>query len=623
MGLPRPPEIPAIPETEVNLLQYTDLAKQGLHLFPLQGKRPLVRWRDESTTDPDTLARWASQFPGCGWGIDCGRSGLLVIDDDRGKHDLAEHSLAAIEARHGDLPPTYTVQTPSGGYHYYYRGNGRNSASTLLGPGLDSRGAGGYVVAPCSPGYAADPDTIAPAPAWLTSLLDPARPEVLPPRQDPPDPDLPHNIARAIQYLQSAYPAIEGEGGDLTTYRTACRVRDLGISEDTCYDLMVAHWNDRCDPPWSPYDLAGKVRNAYRYAHLTPGQETAESIFPPWEDPEQPQIRKRLFAEANDLLSRPITIEYLVDQRIETPSTGLVFGDPSAGKSFTTLDLALAIACGTSWQGKIARQGVAIYFAGEGRHGLQRRIAAWRKHHQIDIPANHLWISEKRIEFTPQALREAREEIQEIQQQAGLPVSLVVVDTLARHIPAQADENSARDIGQFINAVDAIRDHFRCVVCVVHHSGKGGKETSRGSSAIRGAMDWEMRVEKNGAHNILWTKQKESELPPPAAFTLETVGIGNGAESAVPVPCDYVSAKEEALGGDAALLLSCLEFDTADKAIPVEDWKKAFYTALGDEIAPATKRQKWGRAKAKCDKSVTVAYEDGKVYRTIPIEEGN
>jgi hypothetical protein len=58
-----------------------------------------------------------------------------------------------VEAEYGRLPPGRTIRTGSGGTHLYFRHPGspvHNDSGRLLGPGVDIRGDGGYVIAPPS-----------------------------------------------------------------------------------------------------------------------------------------------------------------------------------------------------------------------------------------------------------------------------------------------------------------------------------------------------------------------------------------------------------------------------------------------------------------------------------------
>jgi hypothetical protein len=119
-----------------------------------------------------------------------GAFSLIVVDVDPDAG--GEASLAKLEAEHGALPPTVECITPRGGRHAYLRVPiGRklpgNSAGSKLGEGLDTRCAGGYVVAPPSTvhGHAYEwsvdsGSDFALAPEWLLDLLGPAPGEARP-----------------------------------------------------------------------------------------------------------------------------------------------------------------------------------------------------------------------------------------------------------------------------------------------------------------------------------------------------------------------------------------------------------------------------------------------------------
>jgi hypothetical protein len=62
-----------------------------------------------------------------------------------------------------------------------------------------------------------------------------------------------------------------------------CGVYVYGIAVDTARELILAHYNDRCKPPWSmsnPEDaehFEEKLRNAYNYAQNSLGAKTVEA----------------------------------------------------------------------------------------------------------------------------------------------------------------------------------------------------------------------------------------------------------------------------------------------------------------------------------------------------------
>jgi putative DNA primase/helicase len=172
-----------------------------VHPIPPGFKHPnMPRWQQNATTDPARITRYYTQNADHGVCIATGpESGVFAIDID--PDDGGDDSLRALEAQYGPLPDTVQSLTGGGGLHYLFAWPDgveiRNSASGVLGVGIDVRGVGGQiVVAPTvHPGTGHeyrweiehDPfDGLAPVPApdWLLELL--ARPVgASEPRQPP------------------------------------------------------------------------------------------------------------------------------------------------------------------------------------------------------------------------------------------------------------------------------------------------------------------------------------------------------------------------------------------------------------------------------------------------------
>jgi hypothetical protein len=176
------------------------LVARGFALFPLRAgsKAPAVArdWEHTATTSLVRLRRLTTD-PGANYAIACGPSNLLVIDIDVAKRNTAPapgapaSGLEVLRDLAGDraVPRTFTVSTPSGGRHLYFRppSEGPELRNTVrrIGPLIDTRGIGGYVVAPGSRVDGVvyeilDDAPIAELPAWIASLLRPfeARPAV-------------------------------------------------------------------------------------------------------------------------------------------------------------------------------------------------------------------------------------------------------------------------------------------------------------------------------------------------------------------------------------------------------------------------------------------------------------
>lgn len=185
-------------------------ADNGWRIIPIPaGKKfpeGFTRWQERATTDHQLIDQWWTEHPDHGIGIATGPgSGIWVLDVD--DYD----SYRDLEQRHQPLPDTLTVITGSGGYHFYYRWPDnaviRNNASTRLGPGLDIRGDGGFVVAPPSvhpngreyTWDAGQPADIVDAPQWLVELVSerPHEPTPAPAMHQVVDSDRPGDLYAA------------------------------------------------------------------------------------------------------------------------------------------------------------------------------------------------------------------------------------------------------------------------------------------------------------------------------------------------------------------------------------------------------------------------------------------
>lgn len=109
------------------------------HVFPVDGKLPMVKWRQESKPR-DQWTGWPATATG--YGIDCGKSGIVVVDEDEP---------GAVKAWLGYEPDTFTVSTGRGSHSYFTAPQGVTvRCKTAIAPGVDVKADGGYVVGPDS-----------------------------------------------------------------------------------------------------------------------------------------------------------------------------------------------------------------------------------------------------------------------------------------------------------------------------------------------------------------------------------------------------------------------------------------------------------------------------------------
>lgn len=130
-------------------------AENGWAVFPCApgAKEPLIpasaggRGFLDATTDEAQIRRWWEATPRANIGVATGLSGLVVVDVDTKNQGDATYD--GLRAECGALIfDTVTALTPSGGSHLVYAIDGTvvKSGAHVLGPGIDIRADGGYVV---------------------------------------------------------------------------------------------------------------------------------------------------------------------------------------------------------------------------------------------------------------------------------------------------------------------------------------------------------------------------------------------------------------------------------------------------------------------------------------------
>jgi KaiC/GvpD/RAD55 family RecA-like ATPase len=239
-----------------------EYAHRGWPVFPVKGKIPRTEhgFKDATTNEPQ-IREWWESWPACGVGIATGAvSGLVVLDvDPRNGGDV---TLEGLEEKLGPIPRTVQALTGGDGLHFYFRHPGRAVSCGSLGPGIDLKGDGGYVVAPPSPhptGHAywwegsSEPGAIELAPfAWLSRALNGHGAE-----------------ARAEHVRVGVEPArvlegvAEGER-DETLFRYACLLRRRGLDRAEAQTLVL-NAARACKPPFPNQDALRKVEQAWRY----------------------------------------------------------------------------------------------------------------------------------------------------------------------------------------------------------------------------------------------------------------------------------------------------------------------------------------------------------------------
>ena len=282
----------------MNMLDHAlRLAAKGFHVFPCEvnGKKPVIMdFPNVATRDAAQIKRW---FDGQHYNIGISTSrfrdseALVVIDIDNKNGKSGDASILSLEMEGLDLPASMEQSTPSGGRHIIYSvGSACKQGVSVLGPGLDIRSRGGYILGPGSVidgvRYAQinGHDTVALAPQWLPNRLGHGR--ITTPQANMVLDGIDPNRAerRAIDYLDRLEPAGAGERNHLA-YKAAAYLKDLGCDEPLATALMISHF--RCNPPAPAEDLEVITRNAFHYGQQPQGSRAPEAVFFPVENPDK------------------------------------------------------------------------------------------------------------------------------------------------------------------------------------------------------------------------------------------------------------------------------------------------------------------------------------------------
>jgi len=235
-------------------------ASGGLHVFPLHsialdghctcgnsdckspGKHPRTRHGvSDATTDNDQIIAWWKQWPGANIGVATGHGGLYVIDLDGPEGNNNWNQLTD----NNPTPQTRSVATGNGRHLWFLTDHELGNSASRIAPGIDTRGRGGYVVAPPSVHAAGttysfeNPGSpLANLPTWIV--------EHLTRRTTPTPPDTTRGDSHALRRLEGAAGKVaiapEGQRNTVLNWAayTAGRLIAAGrLDEPTARDMLT------------------------------------------------------------------------------------------------------------------------------------------------------------------------------------------------------------------------------------------------------------------------------------------------------------------------------------------------------------------------------------------------
>lgn len=265
---------------------------------------------------------------------------------------------------------------------------------------------------------------------------------------------------------------------------------------------------------------------------------------------------------------------YLIDGLLPEHGLSIVYGDPGAGKSFVVLDAALRIAHGMDWHGSTAKQTGVLYIAGEGKHGLGKRVKGWRREHAMDgveAPFKLVPVAIKMLDAV--SIEKLKRTIAAISAEVSFAIGLVIIDTVSRSIAGE-DENKQEAMSAFVDGVAAVQEFTQGAVIGVHHAGKDKDRGMRGSSVLLGACDTSIKVSKNEQIVTLTVeKQKDDEESAPIYMEMKKVDLVSGLAKEQSTLVPFRTSQGEPLIADKTLSRRDADrtFDEIDRAWSLEN----------------------------------------------------
>ena len=243
-----------------------------------------------------------------------------------------------------------------------------------------------------------------------------------------------------------------------------------------------------------------------------PSTDEIYNVFLVDEPEPQPTKKERyeILTAANFSEPQP-PIDWIIDGLISAGSVNVFFGEAKCGKTWALLDLAVCMANGAPWLGMATKQGAVLIIDEEsGRRRLSRRMNAILQGHDAGQDTPVMAVSLAAFDL---GNKEDYVHLYNLIISTG--ARLVIIDALADIMPGR-DENAVKDTQPIFLSLRKIAEETQAAIIVIHHSNKTGGY--RGSSAIAGAIDLLLSVEKKNDSNNMTFKAERARDTTAGAF---------------------------------------------------------------------------------------------------------
>jgi hypothetical protein len=270
--------------------------------------------------------------------------------------------------------------------------------------------------------------------------------------------------------------------------------------------------------------------------------------------------------------------DYLVKGIIPCEGVGVAYGPSQSLKSFVTLDLKSHLVRGREWFGRRVKQTGAVYWYGEGEHGIAKRMKGWSI--ENDTNGGRLGLFNANVDLlhtTPKKLLAYFANIKRCyESDTGQRLGMLTFDTLVKAGPGM-DELSPGDVTTVLRNAEHVAKELALFVLLVSHTGKDESRGIHGSVRFLTNVDVVLKFE-DGLFTV--EKSKDDVIGTRYEFERKVVTLGKDADGddvttlvikhRRSTPASAATAKIAKLKGNVADLFDQIKSLCAGKGAPVK-----------------------------------------------------
>jgi predicted transcriptional regulator len=459
------------------------------------GKHPRTEHGlSDASLDLGQINQWWHDWPDANVGIRTGTPGGIVVLDVDGSEGT--ESLGTFEAQFGTLPTTRTGRTGKG-RHFLFRTPETKvvNRAGVLAPGLDIRGTGGYIVAPpsrhaCGIRYSWEDWTvpIATMPDWLLDLTRASDPTPTGERRPlkVAGASTPYGRKAMEEELERLIEAQEGSRNqtlNLVAFRLGMLVAggelDQAFVEEEAAVIALSRGLPEREVQVT---LRSAIEAGMRHPREAPPKQeiTRPLVLPdgnPWEGletssnaPPDPKIILPLASRnghrrwtGTELLTTEFREPRWTVSGLLPEGLTILGGRPKRGKSWLSLQLAIAVATGGRFLDQQIEKGCVLYFALEdGERRLNKRLLALECPRSVE----NIYFEFEMPTFGKGGIEYVLGTI------ADVEPTLVIIDTLSRALPGTTDQSAVNDMTSILGPLQHESIERQLALVVVDHLNK-------------------------------------------------------------------------------------------------------------------------------------------------------